>query len=237
MRTWVGIPYQDRADLTRPLVRMLLADPTIDRLILWDNGSTDDDTIRWAIELAAAGPRVQLRRCPKVGGDYDGRPWSLYDCWNGTLAEARKSGVPANVVLLNNDVTVLDGFVRTLTDALRSTPDDVWIVYPNERRALSTGVDDLGITRTRGLWPAGLTGFAFAIKSECPLPPIDPRLVFYCGDTAWLWEVERAGATCARVEGLPLHHRLGATRKQGRWAAQIEADRATLAVLYPHGPR
>lgn len=233
---WVCVPYTDRVDLTGPLVESLLDDPKVDRLLLWDNGSTDRATLTWQERLSSAGGRVQVRRRPRIGQPHEGRPWSLYGCWNGTRAEALASG-PANLVALNNDLTVPDRFVTHLAGALRAADDDVWIVYPNAARPLSYGVEpEAGLTRTRGLWPDGMTGFALAMKAEAPVPDVDERFVFYCGDVDLVWQVQMAGGTAARVEGLPVSHLVGGTRKRGRWHDVIAADRALREVKYPHGP-
>lgn len=219
MTVTVCIPFEDRDELTRPLVAKLLADGGFDRLLLVDNGSTAPRTRRWTSTLR--DPRIELVRWPKVGPGH-----SLYRSWN--LATSTSDVA----VILNNDITIPDRFVPTLVDELVRAPADIAAVYPRSPRSPRPPGP---LTRTRGMWPSGFAPFAFAGRD---LPTIDESFILYCGDVELVRLIEQQGRTCARVESLTVGHQLGGTRKRNRhrWKPIIAADRALMATKYPEVP-
>lgn len=233
----VAIPFTDRADLTIPLVDRIYGDGEFGTLLLADNGSTDERTVEWVDRLRTVR-RIEVVRYPALGAPYPHAPdaaHSLYRSWNLAIEWASRSGTVA--VILNNDLTVPAGFVGRLVEALAGAPDDVAIVYPDTLGQHHPAPEPL--TRTRGLWPDGMTPFAFALDpARFPtLPQIDERFVLYCGDVELLWRTQATGLFAARVNRLPVEHRLGATRKTGRWADTIAADRTLRDTKWPDGPR
>lgn len=217
------VPYTDRHEMTGPLVERLLADDALDRLLLADNGSTDRATLRWQASVGQ-DRRVTVLRWPPLGVGH-----SLYRSWNVCIDDAGDG----TAVVLNNDLDVPAGFVAALTGALWACERRVAMTYPRCAPAPSDGASG-PVTETYGPWPAGWTPFAFAGRG---LPKIDERFVLYCGDVELLWRVQASGRVAARVEGVEVVHRLGGTRKRGRWGQQIAADRALRAALFPDGPR
>lgn len=236
-RPVVVIPFTNRADLTIPLVDRIYADGGFRSLVLADNGSDDPKTTDWLGRLRTV-PKVEVVRYPALGARYVhglDRPHSLYRSWNLAIEWAAR--VDDVAVILNNDLTVPERFVPRLAEALAAAPADVAIAYPDTLGTRHPA--DEPITRTRGLWPDGMTPFAFAIDpGRYPtLPQIDERFILYCGDVELLWRTQATGLTAARVNGLPVEHRLGSTRKAGNWWDTIAADRAYREAKWPHGPR
>ena len=233
----VVIPFTNRADLTIPLVDRIYADGGFRALVLADNGSDDPKTTDWLHRIRTV-PKIEAVRYPPLGGAYSTgveQRHSLYRSWNLAMEWAWR--VDDVAVILNNDLTVPEGFVPRLAAALEQAPPDVAIAYPD---TLGTRhPNPAPLTRTRGLWPDGMTPFAFAIapRRYPRLPEIDERYVLYCGDVELLWRTQATGLTAARVNGLPVEHALGATRKQGRWWATIETDRNLREIKWPDGPR
>jgi hypothetical protein len=217
----VGIPFMDRADLTGPLVDSLLAQGGFDSLLLFDNGSTEPDTAAWVDTLT--DPRIEIVTGPEIPEQ------SLYASWNATIARGTYA------LILNNDVTICDGFVAGLTAALDDTPTRIAAVYPEVR---DCGGRTAGATvPTRGMWPDGLTPFAFMLDCTIGMPPIDEQFRFYSGDVELLWRLQAGGYTAARAVGVRCQHRLGATRKRHSLGDVIAADRQLRADKYPLGPR
>lgn len=220
----VGIPMMNLHELTRKVVEDLDFDD-FDELVIFDMGSDDPASIDWLYSIALERKVVVERRAaiPEE---------SLYRAWNDTArrALARFPDEPGvDVVLLNNDVRLPPRFVSHLAGALRSGDPRVWITYPDSRRKVRQGIGPLSLTPTEGLAAdGGMTGWAFAIKAEAfrgPLPYIDERLRFYSGDRDLIRNVETRGYYAARVNGLPIGHGLGATRKRRpELAEQMRAD-------------
>lgn len=109
MRTGVVIVNWERADLTVRAARAVLDDGAADRVVVVDNGSSDDSV-------------AQLRR-----GLPDATVVPLPH--NGGFAVGANAGIRVAdtdvVVLLNNDAEPAPGFVAALRDHLAAAPADV----------------------------------------------------------------------------------------------------------------
>lgn len=232
-RTVVEIPFLDELERTRSVAESVLADPTVDLLLLDDNGSSSLERKLGDLDL---DDRVRIARRGRLE---DGL--SLYEVWNDAIVAAHEldPGRPVNVAILNNDVRLAPGTVGHLADALRSAPPRIAAVYPDYRRPLDAGVDLYGLTPTRGTWSKkGLSGFAFMLRAELvgsTVPFFDTRYRLIYGDGDFVEELERAGLTAARVDGLPLEHDKSTTlNKERRWTAaakraDTEARKAKVA--------
>ena len=186
----------------------------LDEVVIYDHGSDDPATIRW---LAAIERRekVSVDRRAAIPEE------SLYRSWNDTIRRAldRHAVVEVDVVLLNNDVRLPEGFLGALTRALRAGDGRLAITYPDVDATLEAGIPRaLDVTPTKGLkGEGGLVGHAFALKAELfrsELPYIDERLKFYSGDRDLIHNVEAAGYHAGRVNGLPCTHHWGGTRRR-----------------------
>ncbi len=124
----VVIVAYNRCDLTESCLRHLAVQTIEHRVILIDNGSTDDTFER----VAADWPAVTLQRLPHNGG----------------FAEACNRGVAAGtgeiVVLLNNDVDarpeLLQALARPLLDDVRVGSVAALMLQPGERLIDSAGL-------------------------------------------------------------------------------------------------
>ena len=225
-RVLAAIPWRDRHDLTGPLVARLADDPDV-VTVGYSLGPTDPATIAWE-RTAPLAAVFRWGPVPDV---------SLYRTWNHARRVADRTGLL--LALLNNDVTLPPRAVGTLGAILDDAPEDVWAVHPTTDRSPTAPVDPTRLSVTRGLWPSGLTPFAFVMRPDVDVPPVDERFRFYCGDVQLLWEAQRAGYRTVRADGIGVAHRLGATRKDARhrgWVkATVAADRTLRERLYPSG--
>ena len=186
----------------------------LDEVVIYDHGSDDPATIRWLAEVERRD-KVTVDRRAAIPEE------SLYRSWNDTIRRAleRHPGLEVDVVLLNNDVRLPEGFIGALAGALRSGDPRLAITYPDATAPLEAGLPKrLEVTPTRGLkGEGGLEGHAFALKAELfrtELPFIDERLKFYSGDRDLVHNVEAAGYHAGRVVGLPCRHHWGGTRRR-----------------------
>ncbi len=209
----VGIPMMNLHRLTRRVVDDLDFDE-LDELVIYDHGSDDPATLRW-LERIGRRPKVTVDRRGPIPRE------SLYRSWNDTIRRAlrRYPGREVDVVLLNNDLRLPDGFLGVLTRPLRSGDGRVAITYPDTEARLEAGVpSSITLTPTRGLAAqGGMVGWAFAVRAELfgeALPFIDERLKFYSGDRDLVHAVETRGYYAARVNGLACRHHWGATRRR-----------------------
>lgn len=215
----VCIPMRDEWHLTAMLLEDLAGDPVIDRLWIFDNGSKVRKSTEWLkvaeewwLKAGGTGTLEVLRR-PDVR--------SLYAMWNEAIWDQGSQ----RVAILNNDLRVPPRFLSTLDLAADIAPPDVWIVYPDWHRSCADGVGVNGVpalTRTQGTRNlGGMSGFAFVCLVDRMrtggVPRIDERFRWLCGDGDLIQQVQLAGGTAARVEGLPVDHLEGATARNQAW--------------------
>lgn len=220
----VAVLFRDLLPATRYVAELALDDPAVGLLVLVDNGSTTKTVDTWLRKLEG-NPRVKIEHRPPLSAET-----SIYRVWNDQIDTAQALG--ANLAIVNNDVRLAPGSFSHLARALRNAPPEVAAVYPDWNRALADGVDVTGeLTPTRGAWRAGgLSGFAFVVRAALvapagPLERFDERYAWIFGDGDFVEDLERAGYTAARVEGLPLEHDKSTTAKASSWtAAAKKAD-------------
>lgn len=211
---------------SRNLLRQLAGDAhRPDTLRLYDNGSTTPGARRWLDTLERTGRYgVDVVRWGPARG--------IYAMWNDHLRravealEADRSGRRHFAAVLNNDLTLPDGFLHHLGDALYRAHPDVAAVYPDWPRGWPSPTEVTGELRrtagTRNL--GGLSGFAFLLDVEVirsgAVPYIDEAYLWLCGDGDLVVNVQRAGLTAAAVVGLPVGHVGGATGKAHPWTVE-----------------
>ena len=222
--TCVVIPFKDEAALTvATLVR--LRQEQHDLCLLYDNGSTDET--RALVESAAReDDRVLVIPADGIG---------IYEMWNAGASLALEYANPVNVAYLNNDLDWCPGMLSVLADHLRAD-DRRGAVYPDWFRRVAEGVGSFSTQATEGTSRRlGMCGWCFMVRGEVPVPPIDTRLQWWCGDDFIEHHIRQLGYTVARVNGLPVDHILEATASNGEndWTHQAkDADLAYFESTY-----
>lgn len=184
--TFVVIPVRDRHDMTANLIEQLEGYADI---FVFDNDSDVPPPDEWNA----------------IPAKYE----TISQMWNDGLHRAEEAAKAAghdewNVAILNNDLEVPPGFLRTLANGLRLR-DDFWIAYPNwhgadipEGNAVITSSNE-GTGRT-------LSGWAFIVRGETGLR-VDERFEWWYGDDDLQLQVESqgkqvvcVGVTCKHLE-------------------------------------
>jgi GT2 family glycosyltransferase len=159
----------------------------------------------------------------------DTRGLTLHGQWNKAL-EYAKENHPCTITLSNDDITISDKMVSTVSDVLNSN-NDYWIAYPanmsqhsNKKPLITKG------TKADG----GMDGCCFMIKSQSlvdGLPLIDERFVYWGGDDDIARNVEAMGKRQVRVNTVWVDHVNSATTsKPGfEWMREaVASDRILL---------
>lgn len=197
------IPSRYEPARLRKLVASIIPDADV---IVLDNGHEPP--------LESWHPRLRI---------VDARGDGIYRMWNRGWQMAIEHG-PANVAVLNDDITLLPRTLRLLAIALRGDPR-IGCVYPDVsvRRAYLPS----RIEYTTEWNPAGirsLTGFCFMFKGELDLPPFDEGMEWWYGDSEFDESVKLAGYGVARIDKVPISHVSDAETND--WARRPELKEA-----------
>lgn len=221
-KTFVVIPVKDRLDLTESVVGQLRDQGGYDGLFIYDNGSG-----------AATKQWLKAQHDLLV---WDAKGAGIHEMWNAGIAEAlRQSAGLCDVVFLNNDLKLGDGFVTRLVDGLRSGP---WgAVSGNYDGRDGDGVEQVhGICAERYDGTGGLAGFAFAVKGEFLSQyrfPTNAR--WWYGDNDLALTLDVSGIPYGIVTDAYVEHLGAGTAKDWtdkKWQAQIAADRAAFKAKW-----
>jgi GT2 family glycosyltransferase len=239
------IPMRDKHGLTRNVCRELAVDrEDFDELWLYDNGSTNRAARDWLNTVAETGRyRAEVIRWGPAHG--------IYAMWNHAIQRAAFDALcgavvgderPVYLAILNNDLILPPGFLKTLGDALFAAEPDVWVTYPDWQRGWPAPIDFAAIERrelrrtrgTRNL--GGMSGYAFLLDVETfveYVPElIDERYLWHSGDGDLVTKIQREGGTAAAVVGLPIGHLENATSTDTDWTTrQGKADRRLFREL------
>lgn len=210
----VVIPVRDQWPYTRSIVGQVLAEPVASLTVI-DNGSTDGTPDRLA---AIDDPRLRVLHRPGA---------NLHAMWNEGWQMALPG--PAAVAILNNDLVLAPDTLTRMRDALYAD-DDLWVVYPDHRRAVGEGDGYVGsVTRTEGTFASGgMSGFCFMLRAEAHnegLPLVDEGFEWWFGDDDLARNVVRAGRRIGRLDQLPVDHVGEASAKSHDLSAAKERDR------------
>lgn len=213
----VCIPMKDMAHLTDALVQSLTG---YDVLRIFDNGSMDARSHAY-FRVWSERPRVHVVHRPAA---------TIYQMWNEALRLAQPG---SHVAILNNDITVPDRFLETLSLAFVDADPDVWITYPNwhnDQAFRNPNAEKLLDVTTGTRNAGGMSGFAFMVDIDAlrsnEVPPIDERFLWLCGDGDLIKQIEMREGRAAMVRGLGIHHIGQATsRRYRKTTAMAQADR------------
>jgi hypothetical protein len=159
-----------------------------------------------------------------------GPDWSIYRLWNTGCQIARDVYRARYTVVLNDDVVLPPGAIHALIAPL--TDPRVGVSCPDTSVPFDMDYQTDGTyTEVRGTWGAqghdGMTGFAFAIRSDLPIR-FDEGYQWWYGDDQFEHDVRVAGLSVIRVNGLPVWHLLAQSYMKAADDLQpmIERDRA-----------
>lgn len=222
----VVIPVKDNLEMTRELVGSLYAQGGYTDMLIYDNGSTDPDMRKW-LENQQVADVFDASDCP--GG--------ISQMWNAGIGEAigRHRGL-ADVVFLNNDISVGPQFLQRLVAGLRSSTAQA--VSANYDGRKGTGVQPVrGICANRYDGRGGLAGFAFALRAEWLAGGFrfDEDMAWWFSDNDLCLEIEKAGGWYGIVSDAGCTHLGGGsnTATPDWWNERVEKDRAAFEAKWP----
>jgi len=227
--TVVIIPIRFQAESLIKLLGSVLSDYSVDKIILYDNGS----------EGAVGTVLHKLKYMyPKIT-TYEASGKGIYQMWNmGWKAALGYAEGPVNVAILNDDCFFWPGTLHTMAYHLRAS-DKVAVTFPDTDVPLTTELrepEDYETKVTQGIWgQGGMTGFCFVFKGELSLPFIDENFSWWYGDDDFVKQVELAGYTQEKIIGLPLYHIWGQSSRlldQTEIQAKIVRDNAYFNQKY-----
>lgn len=212
MVIFAGIPTLGMSDLLYPLARVLSADPSVDRVGVWNNGVTSSSLVRMLDDL----PGVDVIEAHGLG---------LYTMWNEMIAWGRDAG--ADLAILNDDIAVCPGALALMARALRSD-DRYWICGTNYLDRQGPEVIEVPCGTYRR---SGIGGWAFMVTSE-RCPTIDPSFEVWFGDDDLLWKIQNQGGRACVARDVKVQHATSTTVNGLPWVAEaIERDTARWANL------
>lgn len=225
----VAIPMRDYHPLTRHVLNRLVDDGEADQIVIFNNDTRTVGGIKWlaSVRDGKYGDHVEVR---DRSGDGIIHPmwneaWSVaLDHPGSDLTILNNDITPPEGVIGHLSRALRRGVLPERYDSLKpfkrpgvtdgwKPSDDVWAVFPDYRKDAEKHPvkvsDPPRITPTVGtMRKKGLSGFCFMIAPEmhdvAGLPFIDEKFRWYCGDGDLVQQIQYLGATCARVEGLPL---------------------------------
>ena len=148
------IPVKNQLHYTQGIVTQLLEQGEAEKILVIDNGSTDD-TLEW----------IQQQRVAVLLGD----GLNIHQMWNLGLEMVRawEGDCPHDVAILNNDLRIGEHFLSLLSWALRSD-FRIGVVGANyDGRHFAGDTQSVrGVCGGRYDGTGGLPGFAFMIRGE-----------------------------------------------------------------------
>jgi hypothetical protein len=209
--TIVVIPSRYQRRSLTALIDQCLRNGSVLRVLVYDNG--------YEPPYSHPDKRVTV---------VDARGWQLYRMWNTGWDFARRYG-KANVVVLNDDVSLLEGALDLMALVLRRS-EGIGLVCPNPDRPIAVGRGALTTSET-GPYAIGqfnpvgqpaMSGFCFMLKAELPIPPVDDRFVWWCGDDDLIRKVYQSGHVGLCIDGEPVHHVGGRSARRRPELAEVK---------------
>lgn len=220
----VVIPVKDNFEMTRALIGQLFEHGGYDDMLIFDNGTTDPEMVEW---LAAQD----------VADVFDAKGASIHEMWNAGIEEskARHKG-RADVVFLNNDLRLGEGFVVRMSAGLRSDPSLCAVSGNYDGRRGSGVIPVHGISAGRMDGSGGLAGFAFMCRSDfLDTYRFPTEMRWWYGDNDLCLSIEAAGGWYGVVPDALVDHLDGGsvTERPADWDEIIEADKRAFLAKWP----
>lgn len=221
----VVIPVKDNLAMTRALVGQLYEQGGYTDILIMDNGSTDPEMVDWL-------------RLQEVADVFDASGLGIHHMWNAGVDEAvSRHGGRADVVLLNNDISIGPRFLRRLIRGLHVDPSCAAVCGNYDGRPASGTVPVFGICANRYDGSGGLAGFAYAISAEWIASGyrFPESMQWWYGDNDLCLSIERAGGWYGLVADAGVVHLDGGsqTATPDGWAEIVAADRAAFEAKWP----
>jgi len=215
------IPTRDRHAMLHDCIRSVVKQ--VDHVIIVDNQSEPpilNEDLPWG--------------CSVVTAPMD--PPNISALWNIGLqladALALQNFAPHwDIAVLNSDVIVPDGWVNTLSTAMRSTT--AVLAYPDQcggkAQILHTQAGPIDLRQR-------ITGYAYMLRGETGLR-LDETMAWWFGDDDLDWEARQRGGALL-VPGIPVEHREPnvSTNARPELAEQTGRDRATFQRKWGRTP-
>lgn len=225
--TFVVIPVRDELELTAGLLADLAGQGGAERVLVYDNGSTD-----------GTGEYLARVRAGGLVEPHEAAGLNIHEMWNAGIDRALElaDGRPCHVAILNNDLRLGPAFLGGLSHALMST-DEVVAVGPNFDPLIEFGDASMlgveGVDTKRYDGTPGLPGFAFMVESEF-LDGTLYRYRFPAADASWwygdndlVYTIRDHGLWPGIVRDVRVEHLAGGaqTARHHDLAERIERDR------------
>lgn len=150
----------------------------------------------------------------------------IYRMWNDGCDAARAHGA-TSIAVMSDDCTILPGTLPLLATAF--TKRRLGVVYPDMTAPWGTLPERAMIMETVGdvSTPRGMLGFCFMFRAEVRVP-FDESYRWWYGDNQYERDVQAAGWTVGRMNGVPIiHHPDGSASKDwGHFGPLVARDRA-----------
>ena len=215
------IPTRDRHDLLADCINSVV--DQVDRAIVVDNLSSPPiDPEPWHGKVAVVTVPID--------------PPNISTLWNVgiALADASAHAMQADqwdIAVLNSDVVVPQGWISTLSAAMRATP--AVLAYPDQhggqQQILHTRAEPIDLRQR-------ITGYAYLLRGETGLR-LDESMAWWYGDDDLDWSArERGGALL--VPGIPVEHRCPnvSTNERTELVEQTGRDRETFRKKWGRTP-
>lgn len=215
-----AVPFRDKHELTVPLIKALLLEPTVDHVLGMDNGSR--------IPLPVIDDaRVTVLWLPSHG---------IYQMWDVALGYAAGDGT---LLLCNNDIVLPFGAPGVMEGMLDADPG-LWLVSPDPERRAGQGIVCPEAKPVTGSYrDQGILGWCMVMRTG-PLIAIPDRfgstyLKWWSGDDHLAACIEECGGRMARALGVGCDHVSGATARDHPWTEQAKGpDLVAFGERWPY---
>jgi GT2 family glycosyltransferase len=208
----VVVPVLNRSGLTRQVLEDLSAQ-YVDRVFVYDNGSTDD-TVEVVTEAAKAFPEGVVELIDATG-------WGFHKMWNDGIDRSLAYHPASAIAFLNNDLRIGKKALQEMRAQL---------VADERLAAVSANYDKRQwwgqVQRTQGICAGrydgtgGLAGFAFMVKGHLyatgQLPKFDEQFQLWYGDTDFVMELDTRGWWYGIVLRAEVEHVGGGSQSSGQ---------------------
>jgi GT2 family glycosyltransferase len=223
----VIIPTHNCYELTVRCIESVLAQDIPVKLLVIDNGSTDERLRAYLAQFNIEG----THECVFLG-----RNAGVSKAWNIGLAAFFNSGAANHALMLNNDLEIPPQYYRLLIETEENFISGVNIGTPNDARYWDNGIVPRPERRHRRPHP---DFSAFLITKLCwdRVGPFDENMVFYAQDCDYHVRMNREGIWAGSIN-LEYYHYASGTLKQAtdeekqQIALQADADRDEFTKKY-----
>lgn len=214
-----AIPVLNNLKWTAPLIESLLNGDAVDKIWLYDNGSTDN-TASWVKARMINDSRLEY---------FDSSGMKLYHMWNDMVSRAAEIG-GVKLAILNNDIRLPFMALKTMADNM----GDYKIACIDTARGSFYPIIGPNINSIN--WSERV-GWAFMIDADFwkdePYA-VHPDLIIWWGDDDLYRRCQNRGGNICMMRGIGCDHSISATDSEyiGDKGQDIESDRLTFSTIW-----